>query len=61
MSFSNINNKSISVNRSSFTLIVFKAACPRNPGAERYHAGSSSCISSDLFRELLNISVSNNV
>ena len=33
--FSTINNISISVKRSDFTLLLFKAACHGNPGAEK--------------------------
>ena len=33
--FSTINNISISVNRSTFTLVFFKAASQANPGADR--------------------------
>ena len=32
--FSTIHNTSVSVNRSDFTLLFFKAACHANPGAE---------------------------
>ena len=42
--FSTINNISISVKRSNFTLVFFKAACHANPGAERKFAGPSSYI-----------------
>ena len=39
--FSTINNISISVKRSNFTLVFFKAACHADPGTERNFAGSS--------------------
>ena len=40
--FPTINNISISVNRSNFTLVVlFKATCYANSGAERKQAGLS--------------------
>ena len=35
IAFSTINNKSMSVKRSNFILVVFKAACHINPGAEK--------------------------
>ena len=41
-SFSTVNNISISVNSSSFTLTFFKAAYHANPDAVRKRAGSSS-------------------
>ena len=41
MSFSTINNISMSVNSSNFTSVFFKAACHANPGAERNFAGSN--------------------
>ena len=36
--FSTINNISISVKRSNFTLVFFKADCHANPGAKRNFA-----------------------
>ena len=42
--FSTINNISISVKRSNFTLVFSKAAYHANPGAEENFAGSSSYI-----------------
>ena len=39
LSFCTINNISISVKRSNYTLIFFKAACHANPGAEKNFAG----------------------
>ena len=39
-SFYTINNKSISVKRSNFTLAFFKAACHANSGPERNFEGS---------------------
>ena len=36
--FSTINNILMSVKRSIFTLVFFKAACHANPGAERNFA-----------------------
>ena len=32
------------VNRSNFTLVLFKATCYANPGVKRKQAGASSCI-----------------
>ena len=40
-----INNIFISVNKSNFTFVFFKAVCHTNPGAVRKRAGSSSYIS----------------
>ena len=42
MPFSVINNMSISVNKSNFASVFFKAACHANPGAEKIFAGSYS-------------------
>ena len=42
--FSTINNISISVKRSNFTLVFLKAAYHANSGAEENFAGSSSYI-----------------
>ena len=47
--YSTISNISISVKRSNFTLVFFKAACRANPGAERNFAGSSSYILRHIF------------
>ena len=57
---STINNILISVNRSSFTLVFFKAACHGNPGAVRKWAESSSCISRQVFQKFSSTSVNNN-
>ena len=59
--FSTINNTSISVKRSNFTLVFFKATCHANPGTERKFAGSSSYISRHTFLKLLNTVSNNNV
>ena len=59
--FSTINNISISVSRSYFTLVFSKAAFHTYPGAERKWVGSSSYTSRHIFRKLLNTSASNNV
>ena len=40
---------SISVKRSNFSLVFFKATCHGNQGAENGSAGSSSHISRDIF------------
>ena len=61
MPFSTINNISISVKRSYFTLGFFKAASHANPGAEIYFAGSSSYISRHVFLKFANISANNNL
>ena len=47
--FSTINNMSISVKRSNFALVFFKAACHANPAAEGNFAGSSSYILIHIF------------
>ena len=47
--FSTINNISMSVKRSRFTLVFFKVACHANPGAERNFAGSSLYILIHIF------------
>ena len=60
MPFSTINNISISVKRSNFTLVFFKAACHRNPGAERNFAVSSSYISILILLKFSNTSGNNN-
>ena len=41
IAFSTIDSISISVNNSSFTFVILKAACHTNPGAERHFAGST--------------------
>ena len=61
MLFSTIKNISISVKRSNFTLIFFKAAFHTNHGAERNFAGSSSYISRHIFRKFSDTSANNNV
>ena len=60
-SFSTIDNISISVKRSNFTLVFFKAAYHANPGAEKNFAGSSSYIPIHIFLKFSNTSVNNNV
>ena len=59
--FITINNISISVKRSNFTLVIFKAACHANLGAEKNVAGSSSDISRLIFRKFSITSAYNNV
>ena len=54
-------NISISLKRSNFTLVFFKAACHANPGAERSFAGSSSYISRHIFLKFSNASANNKV
>ena len=61
MRFSTINNRSLLVNRSNFTLICFKAAFYANPGAERRRAGSGPYISTQIFRKFSNTSSNNNL
>ena len=56
-----INNISISVKGSNFTLAFFKAACHANPVEFRKQAGSSSYISRYLFQKFSNTSADNNV
>ena len=56
-----INNISISVKRSNFTLVFFKAACHAYPGAERNLSGSSSYISIHTFLKFSNTSANKNV
>ena len=51
----------MSVKRSNFTLVFFKAACHANPGAERNFAGSSSYISTQIFQKFSNTSADNDV
>ena len=59
--FSTINIISISGKRSNFALIIFKAGCHVNPGAERYFAGSSSYIIRRIFLKISNTQANNNV
>ena len=51
--FSIINNISISVNRSNFTLVFFKAACHANPQAKKNLAGSSPNILRQIFQKIV--------
>ena len=59
--YSTVSNMSISVKRSNFTLVFFKAACHANPGAERNFAGSSSYISRHIYISKVLKLVANNV
>ena len=59
--FSTINNISISVKRSNFTLVFFKAACHAKPGAEKNFAGLSSYILIHILLKFSNTSANNNV
>ena len=59
--FCTINNISISIKRSSFTLVFLKAASHANPGAERNFAGSNSHILRDIFRKFSNTSDNSNL
>ena len=59
--FSAINNISLSVKRSNFTLVVFKAACHANSGAERNFAGSSSYILRHILLKFSNTSANSNI
>ena len=52
---------SISVKRSSFTLVFFKVACYAIPGAERSFAGPSLYILRHIFLKFSNTSANNNV
>ena len=58
--FFTINNKSVSVKKSHFTLVLFKAACHANRGAVRKQAGSNSYISRHIFQNFSNTSTNNN-
>ena len=60
ISFSTINNISISVKRSNFFIVFFKATCHTNQGTERNFAGSSSYILRHIFRNFSNASANNN-
>ena len=59
--FSTINNISMSVERSNFILVFFKAAYHANPGAETNFAGSSSYILIHIFLKFSKTSANNNV
>ena len=59
--FSTINNISMSVKKSNFTLAFFIVACHSDPGAGRNFAGSSSYILIKIFLKFLNTSANNNV
>ena len=61
MQFSTINNISISVKRSNFTLVFLKAACYTNPVAAINFAGSSLYILRDIFLNFSNTTANNNV
>ena len=61
MPFSTINNISILIKRSNFTLVHFQAACNANRGAQRTFAGSSSYILRNIFLKFSNTSANNNV
>ena len=52
---------SISVKRSNFTLVYFKAACHANYGAEINFAGSDFYISRQIFQKFSNTSANNNI
>ena len=52
---------SISVKKSNFTLVIFKATYHDNPGAQSNFAGSSSYISRHIFRNFPYTSANNNV
>ena len=45
------NSISMSVKRSNFNLVFFKAACHANPGAVRKQVRSSSYISRHIFQK----------
>ena len=59
--FSTIDNIFISLKRSNFTLVFFKAACHANPRAERNFAESSLCILIKIFLKFSNTSAKNSV
>ena len=54
ITFSTINNISISVKRSNFTLVFSKAACHGNPGGEKNFAWSSFYILGHVFLKFSN-------
>ena len=51
----------MSVTRSNFTLVFFKAACHPNQGGERNFAGSSPYVSRHMFLKSSNTSADNNI
>ena len=59
--FFTINNISISVKRSNFTMVFFKAASHANLNTVRKRARSSSYILRHIFQIFLNASPNNNV
>ena len=59
--FFTINNVTILVKRSYFTLAFFKDACHDNPGMERKWTGSNSHISRHISGKFLNTSAKNNI
>ena len=59
--FSTINNISVSVKRSHFALVVFRAACHANLEPERLFAGSNSYILRHIFLKFSHTSANNNV
>ena len=61
VTFSTINNISISVERSNFTLAFLKAACHANLGAVRNREMSRSHIPRHISRRFSNISANNNI
>ena len=61
MPFSTINNISISVERSSFTLIFLKAAYNTNPELEISFSGSCSYVLRHILIKFSNTLTNNNV
>ena len=59
--FSTINNISISVSRSNFTLVFFEATCHVNPGAEKNLTGSSSYVLRHIFQNVIHTWAKNSV
>ena len=59
--FSTINNILISVKSYNFTLVLFRATCHGNSGAEKKFAWPSSYILRRIFLKFSNTSVNNNV
>ena len=56
-----IDNTTISVKRSNFTLVFLTAACYADPHTVRKEAGSSSYISRKIFRKFSNTSANKNL
>ena len=59
--FSDINNTTVSVKGSNFTLVFLTAACYTDPDTVRKEAGLSSDISRQIFCKFSNTSANNNL